>query len=349
MRQAILLMISIFFIVPSDLMRAQTGSVMNPAISVIGNFGGRYVSDATRHFDLYFEEAELSLRSSVDPYASADFYFSYHKTEDGEYHAELEEAYISTLSLPLDLKIRAGRYRLSVGRLNLVHPHALPFIDLPLASAAYFGEGGLADEGISVSWLVPNGLGFYQELILEAGNTPTESPLFHRPESDRYLFLAHLKNFWELDENSTFELGLSGMTGPNHQSGTTAMAAADLTYKWKPLQMNRYRSLVWQSEFFFNRFGTETLSTVETWGMYSFITYQISQRWFFTGRFDYANDPLSASVAERGYSGTLGWYASEFQKIEVGGTLMTGNTHQDRTGIMLRWIFVIGAHGAHQY
>jgi len=326
-----------------------SGSSMNPDISLIGDFRAEYKSTMARKFNFIFNEAEVSLRSSIDPYARADVYFSWGRNAEGEYTSSLEEAYVTTLSLPLNLRLKAGRTRMSVGRLNTVHPHALPFSDLPLATEAFFGDEGLIDDGVSVSWLVPNPLGFYQELIVEATNVPTESPLFMRPSSGRYLYLAHLKNFIELSENSTLELGLTGLTGPNDHQKTTMVAGVDLTFKWKPLQFNRYKSVTWQSEVFVGDFGEAAGGSVRSLGFYSYLSYQLAQLWFLTGRFDYTNLPRSANFVERGISTTLGWYATEFQKIEIGGRFISGNTTADRSGITLRWIFVMGAHGAHQY
>jgi len=322
---------------------------MNPNISLIGDFRGMYSSQLDRKFDLLFDEAEVSFRSSIDPYARADVYFSWGRDAAGEYSSSVEEAYVTTLSLPMDLRIKAGRARMDVGRLNMVHPHALPFSDVPLASAAFFGEEGLIDDEFSLSWLVPNPLGFYQELLAAVSNVPVESPLFKRPATGRYLYLAHLKNFFELSENATFELGLTGLTGPNEAERTTTVGAVDLTYKWKPLRLNRYKSITWQTEVFLSHFGEPGDESVRSLGLYSYLTYQLAEQWFITGRFDYANQPRSATEVGRGYSATLGWYATEFQKIELGGTFISGNTTEDRSEITLRWIFVIGAHGAHQY
>jgi len=83
--------------------------------------------------------------------------------------------------------------------------------------------------------------------------------------------------------------------------------------------------------------------------MYSFLTYQLEKRWFLTGRFDYSNFPYSSNLVERAYSATLGWYATEFQKIELEAKTTTSNFQEQFHQAMLRWIFVIGAHGAHQY
>ncbi len=326
-----------------------SGALMNPSVSLIGDMRGVYLDTAARKFNFQFEEAELSLISSIDPYAKADVFISFARTPEGEYAAGLEEAYLTTLSLPVDLRARVGRFRLPVGRLNPVHPHALPFSDVPLASTAIFGDEGLIDDGISLSWLIPNPWNFYQEIELEASNVPLESPLFSRPDADRYLYLVHLKNFWDIDENSTLELGLSGMSGPNQDQKTSVLGAADLTLKWKPLQLNRYKSLTWQSEIFIARYGTEDGGNLRSFGFYSFLSYQVGERWFLTGKVDYSELPQYEGVLERGYSTTLGWYATEFQKIELGGRHFEGNIAADNTEFTLRWVFVIGAHGGHQY
>jgi hypothetical protein len=349
MRQAVVLL---FLLAPVSVW-GQAGTVsnsaMNPAISVIGDMRGNYHDYEDRKVQFQFEEAELSLLSSIDPYARADFYLSFSRNQDGEYVGGLEEGYLTTLSLPFDLRLKAGRFRLPVGRINPLHPHALPFSDMPAPVVAYLGEEGLIDDGVTVNWLIPNPFDFYQEIELGVSNVSAESPLFAPPEAGRYLYIAHLKNFWETDENTTLEFGLSGLTGPNHLALTSSLGAADLTLKWKPLQMNRYKSLVWQSEIFFSRYGIENGGALESWGLYSYLTYQIGEQWFLTGRFDYANPPLSPEIVDRALSGTIGWYATEFQKIELGGKMITSNIAQDRTEFTLRWIFVIGAHGAHQY
>ena len=328
---------------------AVSNSLMNPAISVIGDLRGNYRDDLHKKFSFQFEEAEIAFISSIDPYAKADFYVSFSRNEEGEIIGTLEEAYLTTLSLPFDLRLKAGRYRLPIGRLNPFHPHTLPFSDTPVPIAAYLGEEGLIDDGATLSWLIPNPFDFYQEIEIGMTNVSSESPLFAPPEAGRYLYTAHLKNFWDLDENTTLELGLSGVTGPNHVARSSTLGAADLTMKWKPLQMNRYKSLVWQSEFFLSRYGIEDGGNLETWGLYSFITWQVGERWYLTGRYDRANPPLAPAETNQTVSGTLGWYATEFQKIELGGAMVTSNVAQSRTEATLRWVFVIGAHGAHQY
>ena len=124
----------------------------NPDIGVIGDFRGSYISKGQKNFDLYLNETEVSLQATVDPYARADFFLSFGRDpETGKYGVEVEEGYLTTLSLPARLQLKAGRFRSAIGRVNTVHPHALPFIDMPNAYVNYFGEEGLKDEGLSLS------------------------------------------------------------------------------------------------------------------------------------------------------------------------------------------------------
>ena len=328
--------------------QARTAPITLPDISVIGDFQASYRNNSDRNFDAGINEAELSLQSVVDPYARADFFFTVGRDPlTGEFNFDLEEGYVTTLSLPAHLQLKAGKFKSAMGRINPVHPHALPFISLPDAYENYFGEG-INDEGASLSWLIPNSH-FYQELVFQLTDGPIDNPSFSRSAGNTYLGLLHLKNFFDLSANATLEVGLSGITGANQFDFRTNIAAIDLTYKWKPVRFNTYKSFTWQSEAWFSNANISNEEIVNTFGMYSFINFQFSKRWFFTGMYSYSNQPYSASTTENSYSTTVGWYATEFQKMEIEGKAITSNIEEEQYQIVFRWIFVIGTHGAHQY
>lgn len=322
----------------------------NPNIGVIGDFRASYLAPARRHFETELHEAEISLQSVVDPYARADFFVALARDEEtGEFGVELEEAFLTTQALPGGLQLKLGKFRGAFGKINVLHPHALPYTDLPSVYANYLGEEGLNDEGASLSWLVPNPLDFYQELTLEVTRGPSESASFAASEADRFLYLGHLKNFWELTPNATLELGFTGLTGQNDLAFSSTIGGVDLTYKWKPLRYNTYKSFVLQLEALLSSKKIAEGERVRTWGMYALSSYQIGRRWFLTGRFDYANVPGNAAHVERAYSATLGWQATEFQKAELQFKTANANAFEAAHQIVLRSIFVIGAHGAHVY
>ena len=320
----------------------------NPDIGLVGDFQSSYISSGTKNIDLYLNEAELSLQSVIDPYIRGDIFLSFGKdAATNSYGVTVEEGYLTTLSLPAGLQIKAGKFKEAVGRINPVHAHALPFIDLPNAYVNYFGDG-LNDEGISVSWLMPT-KAFYQEFIFQTTAGYNETPAFARQNNNRLLYLAHLKNFFTINDNATLELGLTGITGPNDSLSVTNMAAADLTYKYKPVALNTYHSLTWQNEFFYSNAKNSTVPAQNSFGLYSFLQYQIAKRWFLTGRYDYAQKPYDKTIHEQAYSLTAGWVATEFQKIEFEGKTTDDTIDKRFYQFWLRWIFVMGAHGAHQY
>jgi hypothetical protein len=328
--------------------QARTAPSTLPDISVVGDFQASYKNNVKRNFDAGINEAELSLQSVVDPYARADFFITVGRDPvTGKFSTDLEEGYLTTLSLPAHLQLKVGKFKSAMGRINPVHSHALPFISLPDAYQNYFGEG-INDEGMSLSWLVPNPV-FYQELLVQVTDGPIDNPSFSRSVGNTYFELAHLKNFFDLSANATLELGFSGMTGENSFNLRTNIAAMDLTYKWKPVQYNTYRSFTWQSETYFSNANISKDKAMNTFGMYSFINFQFSKRLFFTGMYSYSNKPYSASTVENSYSATIGWYATEFQKLEIEGKTTSSNMEKEQNQILLRWIFVIGTHGAHQY
>ncbi len=320
----------------------------NPDIGVIGDFQSSYISRGKRNLEFYLNETEVSLQATVDPYARADFFLTFGRDPvTGKYGAAVEEGYLTTLSLPAKLQLKVGKFKQAVGRINTMHAHALPFIDLPNAYVNYFGDG-LNDEGASLSWLVPNKK-FYQELIFQFTSGYTEAPAFFRSPSNRFIYLGHLKNFFTLSDNATFELGLTGITGPNDSARTTNIATADITYKWKPVKMNTYKSLTWQSELYYGNADMPDGKPKKSFGLYSFIQYQLAKRWFLTGRYDYAQQPYNNKIVENAFSLTAGWYATEFSKMEFEAKATDYNGTSSLLQAWLRWIFVIGAHGAHQY
>ena len=103
-------------------------------------------------FDKGFQiqEVELFLSAAVDPYLSA--YSTIVFDEDG---AELEEAAVQTTSLPYGLGLKGGKFLSEFSRSNWMHPHDWDFVDRPLVSNLIFGEDGLNQTGLQLSWLAP--------------------------------------------------------------------------------------------------------------------------------------------------------------------------------------------------
>lgn len=342
---------------------SRRSAILNPQISVVGTFFAAVTENpaVVKSRNLGLSEAEMALRAYVDPYSRADFYIAFgREVEDpfvgpdsalagsGEFEPELEEAYFTTLSLPFGLQLKGGKFRSQFGKINSLHPHALNYLDLPRMYINFLGEEGFTDAGVALSWLIPNPLNFFQELTVEVLSGTVDSPSFN-PEGNKLLYSAHLKNFFDLTENSTLELGFSGITGPNDPVGhRTILGGIDLIYKWKPLRRNRYKSFEWTTEALISQRETGS-STITSKAFYSFLRYQFAKRWFIGGRYDYSQFPETDAVNEKALSLIINFFATEFQKVEF--QLQRGDPATGTPFLrgLLRVVFVIGAHGAHQY
>ena len=323
----------------------------NPAISVNGLFQGTYRSrdndnpDAEVKTGFNVQELELQFSANVDKWLNANIRFTF---EDDEF--EIEEAFVDVLLMDR-LALRAGQFFTHFGKHNLLHQHQFPFIDAPLVNQEIFGGEGLLEEGAGLSYLVP--VPWYSELIfefLEGGN----ENLFNAPLNDDFAYLFHSKNLWDLDEDTTLELGGSYVTGRN---GATAGAAnsqsqaagANLTVKWKPAQRLRYQTLVWQTEYLGSWQETGPATPEENkGGIYSYVQYQFKERWWLQARYDYFGMHRTAGINEQHrYTALAGYVPSEFSGLRLQYSFL--DDIQDEHQLILQLNFSLGSHPAHLY
>ena len=70
------------------------------------------------------QNIELSLTGAVDPYLTGEAHLVFFLDPlSGETHVELEEAFLTTTSLPYGLQLEAGHFFTEFGRLNPRHSH----------------------------------------------------------------------------------------------------------------------------------------------------------------------------------------------------------------------------------
>jgi hypothetical protein len=323
----------------------------NPAISAIGDFRSSYTNVGPRKVDLYFNQLELQVSSVVDPYARADFMYSFSKDmTTGEIGADLEIATLTSLTLPYQLQLTLGKFKPVIGKINILHPHAFSFVDFPKLTSNYFDGEGMALEGASLSWLVPNPYDFYQELTIEAGRVGAEpNASLVRGENSQLSYVSHLKNFFDVSDNSTLEFGITGLNGPNRFGYSTTMGGLDLTYKWKPVQYNVLQSFTWQNELLLSNMKLSDAAIAKTHGAYSLAEYQFAQRWYVGGRYDYSQYPDDASRRDIAETALLRFQPTEFQIVALEFQHTDRNYDRSTNQVILRFIFGIGTHAAHQY
>ncbi len=326
----------------------------NPDISVNADFVGHYSSNEGGEFDdeFLFRHFEIGFSGYIDAYTRADIFLGIGR-HGGEWHTHLEEAYLTYLGIPWDLQPRVGRFKSTFGKANPQHLHALPWVEYPFVIQNYFGGEGLSGDGVGVSWLIPNPWEKYIELTYEMINN--DNSLFAGEETDDFVHLLHLKNFFDLSAASTLEAGLTFATAPNdegHGGNRTNVEGFDLTFKWRPPESGRYRSFLWQTEVLAAqadlRGGQET-----TWGMYTAADYQFARRWVVGARYDYSQLPYSSSQHELGYSAYLTFLQSEYLFWRFGYQYTDRNFRVEgdkrEHEMFLQCNFSLGTHPAHGY
>lgn len=329
-----------------------TRGAMNPDISA--NFLGLYqnstgLSDdrtVVPHNGFTLQEAELQFTADVDPYLRAVALLAF-KQENGsvEYGVDPEEVYLETISVP-GVTLKAGKFKMAVGRHNLLHTHAFPFIDAPLIQQRLLGDEGLNDNGISAAALIP--AKWYSEMTLQ-GFSLSNTDMFGSPRSGDIGGLIHLKNLWDLSADSTLEFGATGASGKNELDNVASLWGVDLTYKWRPSDGGKYSSYSWSTEFLSgNRRGRvgENLGGIATW-----FQFQFDQRWWFQARYEYLGLPHADTTPYQiKETILLGFFPSEFSGIRLQvDNVTTQGISKDEQKIALQYNVSIGAHPAHAY
>ena len=354
---------------------AQT--TINPDISVIPRFlvmtddGGKLAS-GIREFsrpDFTFQELEIAIQSYLNPYAKGDVILTLPGPDVEGGKLGVEELYASVLrGLPADLNIRIGKYRAEFGKLNLMHPHAWPFITQPLVAERFIGEEGLNDLGMSFSALLPTGE-IYTRLTVDVlrgravgGVTGIVDSTSTKPY---YSNSARLSSFFTLTDESDLELGLSGYTGIHDPYARERFWYMNLDVKYK-YRASSYISLTLQGEYLLNSrtaiqdrdlkplvdpSGAPVSLTTSGWYLYA--DYQFLKIFSVGGRVDAAQSPYSKDDKASALSLFFGYYPVE---ETLGLRLEYQNKHSEMPGlsqsvntIALQVLFSMGPHKAHPF
>ncbi|HVR60280.1 MAG TPA: hypothetical protein VMU50_00200 [Polyangia bacterium] len=354
---------------------------LNPDISALVDFaaGGYSNANVVKSGDdpqstgFKVQEIELALQSVVDPYFRADIFLTIPDLAG----LEVEEAFLTTTSLPANLQLRAGIMRATLGRQNGQHLHLQDFTRRPLLNAALLGSDGLRSPGAEVSWLAP-GIPFYLLLTgaaysVAAADADLPLQTFGGGGRSALSYVGSARAFFPLGEATSLYLGLNYARGRTSQiasgqmPGPTAgdgladnLYGADLYVKWKPPnQAETYASLAWQSEYFVRQIPGYTRAGAAApqveGAAYTQLVMQTHRRWYVGVRGEIAGLPAGDSIT-RQYAGaaSLTWGLSEFARVRLYGEVRRGALPLDATqrttgAAFLQLEAAIGAHGAHPF
>ena len=346
--------------------------VLNRDISVIADFLGAAGNGANRGSPaLEMHESEVGFQEIIDPYARADFFFSF-----GEQGVNLEEGFLTFTALPAGLQLKVGKMRAAFGKVNSLHNHMLPWTDRPLVTQNLVaGEDGINDAGLSLSRILPAPKGLFLEGTAQVFRGDTEG-LFQNSRRSQIAAVGHLRAYRDLSESTNIDLGGSFARGHSpFGDGWNQLYGADATLRWKPLRRSIYHSFVARSELVWSRTALAPLEAanyartpiITPFGFYVSGDYQFARRWFLGGRFDRSQRgnclptnpattttcnfllPFSALLQDTGGSLTLTYWPSEFSQIR--GQLRRTRYGEGLTAneLLFQFQFSMGAHGAHSF
>lgn len=340
-----------------------------PDISVVGDL----VADLSRRGSTLeggerfaVREVEVALQAAVDPYFRGDVYLGF-SDEEG---AAVEQAFLTTTSLPWGLEARLGRFLMPFGKQNLTHRHDLHTIEYPHVLQAFLGAEGLRGTGIYLSRVFAP-FGFYQEVQLAAVNEfgegdpelETEEPVNTRMANLGYLI--RLRNYVDLSESSNLEVSASAVTGKRAQpadglpagnalAARQSLVGLDVTFRWRPLRQGLYRSLILQGELI--RQLNEGIDDAgyggpvgDHTGGYVFGRYQLSRRGYLGARYDWVGDPALAGERLNAASAYYEFFPSEFSKILAGYERVSPPGEAAYGRILLQATFALGPHKPHPF
>jgi hypothetical protein len=320
--------------------------VLNPDISVIGNFLGAAGRDPVRSIpSLQMSESEVGLQAIIDPYARGDFFLSF-----GEKGVDLEEGYITFTSLPAGFVAKVGKMRSSFGIVNTLHTHNLPWTDRPLVTENLVGgEEGISDAGFSVSRILPAPKGIFLEGTAQVFRGDSEG-VFQATRRGDVAMVGRLRGYHDLSESTNLDLGFSYARGHN-DVGTafrTQLFGADATLRWKPLRRAIYHNFLARSEFVWSQ-RQELASVQKAFGFYTAADYRLNRRWTVGGRYDRSGRADDALLTDSGFSPVITYWPSEFSQIR--GQYRFTRYPDGRSGndLLFQFLFVLGAHGAHPF
>jgi hypothetical protein len=350
----------------------------NPAISVNGLFNA-VGTDRSQilwpelglESGMHYQEICLEMTSNVDIYLQAKVAFS----AGEEKGLGVEEAYLTTLRMPIPVILRGGKMLNAFGRHNLYHLHHMAFAEWPIILNQVFGPD-LCEVGIEASYLLP--LPWYADLTAGFLNGNNEK-IFNGEKKTDFAYLAHADNLWDLTEEiclrlgGSFLLGNRGLyyndmdktpIGPDTSSISSRTWGVDLYLKWKPLHHGRYRSFVLQGEYMNTRLDIDDFITQPVHGFFIQALDQISLRWWLQARYDWykrpgelyrffpgpeiVNDQFGVDLNGNRWSFSIAYVPTEFSayRIQYNRNNFSGKIEQQ---ILLQVNVTIGSHPAHKY
>lgn len=339
-----------------SLSKTSRGNSFNPAIGLNALMLYRNSSRDNHEDGFSLQEAELQFSSDVDAYFRAEATIGIHKEHHEEgaaeeahgYAVEPEEVFLETIAIP-GVTFKAGKFYAQFGKYNMVHTHAQPFIYRSVVQDYMFGEEGLSEVGVGLSYLMP--LPWFSDLTLQVIQ-PKNEELFLEC-SHCVASVVNLKNLWDLSDSLTLEWGLSGLYADHdiHDevlNNKLTLLGTDLTFKWRPTKNGKSSSFMWSTEFIHKE--QRGIINNRNGGVTTLMRLQVAQRWYLQGQYEFLGINKDESLSDQNvYTGLIAYVPTEFSAVRLQYDEVYDGEDRPEKRISMQLSFSIGAHPAHVY
>lgn len=334
---------------------SSSGLELMAAGDLVYNQGLNQDSLADEKFEV--RSVELGLSSPIDHQFDGFVSFAAHE-EDGESVLEVHEAYVVAASLIPRTELKFGQYFLGIGRLNRFHQHDWAFTRAPKTHRDFFDDEAVFDTGLEAKTLISS----EHYLELTAGVTSGYKYGHLHSEGNKPKAPTHylrLSRFFEDSKSaaSGSELGLSYLGRTSFQNEQMHLAGIDFVHKKR---QGRTLAWIWQSELWYRSLKPDSGRKQEELGGYLMVDKGFSSQWSTGARLDGHKDFSQRNLAGKElnhihYGLTLQqtYRSSEFFLTRLSAShefeRIEGKTRDKDTRVSLQFVFIVGAHPAHNF
>ena len=284
----------------------------------------------------FLQEVELAFQATIDPYVRGDVFLTFSPAG-----VAVEEAYLTTLSLPWGLGVKAGEIYSPFGRTSQLHRHQWTFIDQPTSTQRLVGLDGLGGFGGDVIWLTP--LPWFAEVHLAYQATAPGLG-----DVQQLTGVGRLIQYFELSDAATLGVGLSWALFQADAPGLTKnLAGADLYVKFRDPATRA--SVTLQGELYGRQLEGQPFSQAR-WGGYGQVVWRLDRNWEVGARYDNAPAPIAYDGGtQQTWTALATYLTSEFFRVRLQPSMVLLPEGQNGFQGLLSFEFTIGAHAAHPF
>jgi hypothetical protein len=344
---------------------------MNPNISLILDAGlgwfhrAEHIEQGGHAMDtngFAIQGLELAATASVDPFFRFDMNFELA-------HLHLEEVYLTTLALPLNLQARLGYLNAEFGRQNPRHLHNWHFVNPPLSHTRFMAEEHFSGTGAEVSALLPlpwyvmvvgQALGTGDSLALRSSSfAPASYSTTGRTDGvEDFVYIGRLVSSVDASDDWSVNLGLDTAWGqsPYVPDNFVNLFGADLYVKWRPISTGDDATSVAFTVEYVLRDTQVPDDSVRDHGGYVQLDVQLDRFWMVSARGDtvarvHGVPPERSPLAGRQVRGSfvMANMPTHFSKIRL--QVDVGRETRERVYVagFIQLEVSAGEHGAHAF